>query len=404
MSSNNHLVDSFEGANTTTAAKQFNGAQSAQENEITDCQDQDRADHQDHRRPAAATSSGNQHRRGLGRASSGGQSLLSHNSVINSGPMSEGHVRLYQNDTRPSDPSQNICLFTPCLFLVGAAMLSFGVMFYIRFKLAWVGLFFCVMGTFSAGSAVLYTLLYVIMIGLRKSSLKHEEASTRGNRNLSHYAPDESVSGTLEGFDQFGDFDNPSQSNGLHNGEHDVVNEGSGLCGSNYVPASTETVQLNVDNLDFEIKSTQNLDVSAWRTLNGDLPQSYLESFGELPSDLLSSPSLKKGLDRAGEFGNRHSSKKGRKRGRIFDSLRNGSQAFAIKANQKSSSQTELLDSENESENTLFHIESIGQELESPAGTSDAFEKVTVENGGGHNAAIVVHFNKSSNNLIDTFN
>ncbi len=139
--------------------------------------------------------------------------------------------------------------------------------------------------------------------------------------------------------------------------------------------------------------------------MNGDLPQSYLESFGELPNDLLSSPSLKKGLDGVGDFGIRHSSKKGKKRGRIFDSLRNGSQAFAIKANQKSGSQTELLDSENEGENTLFHIESIGQGLESPADSGDAFEKVTVENGGGHNAAIVVHFNKSStNHLIDTFN
>lgn len=106
-------------------------------------------------------------------------------------------------------------------------------------------------------------------------------------------------------------------------------------------------------------------------------------------------------MDGVGEFGNRHLSKKGKKRSRIFDSLRNGSQAFAIKGNQKTGSQTELLDSENEGENTLFHIESIGQE--SPPGSSGAFEKVTVENNGT-NAPIVVHFNKSStNHLIDTF-
>lgn len=81
--------------------------------------------------------------------------------------------------------------------------------------------------------------------------------------------------------------------------------------------------------------------------------------------------------------------------------MRNGSQAFAIKANQKTGSQTELLDSENEGENTLFHVESIGQD--SQAGSSGAYEKVTVENGGA-NAPIVVHFNKSStNHLIDTF-
>ncbi len=97
------------------------------------------------------------------------------------------------------------------------------------------------------------------MTGLRKNSLKQEEASTRGNRNLNHYAPDENVNGDLGSFDQLGNFDNTGQSNGLHNGDPNVVNEGSGLCGSNYVPASTETVQLNVDNLDFEIKSTQNL-------------------------------------------------------------------------------------------------------------------------------------------------
>lgn len=45
---------------------------------------------------------------------------------INSGPMSEGHVRLCNNDQRASDPSQNLCLFTPCLFAVGLSIFSVG--------------------------------------------------------------------------------------------------------------------------------------------------------------------------------------------------------------------------------------------------------------------------------------
>ena len=56
-------------------------------------------------------------------------------------------------------------------------------------------------------------------------------------------------------FDQFGNFETIKQTNVFGN---DSINEGTGLCGSTYVP-SPETVQLNVDNLDFEIKSTKNL-------------------------------------------------------------------------------------------------------------------------------------------------
>lgn len=100
------------------------------------------------------------------------------------------------------------------------------------------------------------------MIGIRKGSLNQDQAVAKKNKKPSNYAPDESTSGDHaedNGYDQFGDFENPSQSNGLHNGQLTVVNEGSGLCGSHYVPSSTETVQLNVDNLDFEIKTTQNL-------------------------------------------------------------------------------------------------------------------------------------------------
>ena len=52
-----------------------------------------------------------------------GRSLLDY---INSGPMSEGHIRLYNGDSRPSDPSQNLCLFTPCLLIVGCTILSIG--------------------------------------------------------------------------------------------------------------------------------------------------------------------------------------------------------------------------------------------------------------------------------------
>lgn len=135
-------------------------------------------------------------------------------------------------------------------------------MFYIRFKFVWLGIIFCFMGTFSAGSAILYTILYAIMVGLRKSSLNQDQAAARKSKKPNNYAPDESSNGDHaadSGFDHFADFESSSQSNGLHNGQLAVVNEGSGLCGSNYVPSSTETVQLNVDNLDFEIKSTQNL-------------------------------------------------------------------------------------------------------------------------------------------------
>lgn len=90
------------------------------ENEISECR-QESGSHQ-------KDVTGRRQERSSG-AGSSGQSLLSH---INSGPMSEGHIRLYQNDTRTdaSDPSQNICLFTPCLFLVGAAMLSIGKLSY----------------------------------------------------------------------------------------------------------------------------------------------------------------------------------------------------------------------------------------------------------------------------------
>ena len=158
------------------------------------------------------------------------------------------------------------------------------------------------------------------------------------------------------------------------------------------------------------------LDVSAWRTINADLPQSYLESFGDLPKDLLSSPSLKKGLEGYGDPGvneKRHSSRKNKKLN-LFGSLRNSSQPFSIKNHQKSSSQTELLDSENEGENTLFHIESISKEMEPQQAGSSSYQdkdysgEVTMKNGGaGHNAAIVVHFNRKNNDnidsLIDTF-
>lgn len=51
------------------------------------------------------------------------QSLLNY---IGSGPMSEGHIRLYNNQSRRSDASPNICLFPPCLFLVGAMILCIG--------------------------------------------------------------------------------------------------------------------------------------------------------------------------------------------------------------------------------------------------------------------------------------
>lgn len=103
------------------------------------------------------------------------------------------------------------------------------------------------------------------MIGIRKNSLNENQAVNRTNKKPSNYVPDESDEHAGEnGYAQFADFENASQSNGLHNGQLTVVNEGSGLCGSNYVPSSTETVQLNVDNLDFEIKSTQNLGKQSW--------------------------------------------------------------------------------------------------------------------------------------------
>lgn len=144
--------------------------------------------------------------------------------------------------------------------------------------------------------------------------------------------------------------------------------------------------------------------MSIWRTINGDLPQNYLESFGELPKDLLSSPSLKKGLEGYGESSEkRHPSKKSKKRS-IFDSLRNG-QPFSMKNHGKSSSQTELLDSENEGENTLFHIESIGKELDQPqASTSyqDPREEVTLMDNSAGNSSMVVHFNRKPNDSLSS--
>lgn len=159
-------------------------------------------------------------------------------------------------------------------------------------------------------------------------------------------------------------------------------------------------------------------DVAEWRTVNAELPQNYLASFGELPSDLLDSPDLKKALDGYNHLNGRHSSKKGKKRG-ILNSLRNGSQGFSIKANQKSSSQTELLNSEEtDGENMLFRIESI-QERQIVPGTPQAsdspnfqLEKVTMQTTGP-SAGLVVHFNRRNssgpentdhvNSLIDTF-
>lgn len=161
-------------------------------------------------------------------------------------------------------------------------------------------------------------------------------------------------------------------------------------------------------------------DASIWRTTNGEPPQSYLESFGDLPKDLLSSPSLKKGLDGYGDprekqhLHKKSNSSNSKKRG-IFGSLRNG-QPFSMKTHGKSNSQTELLDCENEGENTLFHIESIGKDLEPQASTSrsnlaqtkETREEVTlVENAAAGNPSIVVHFNRKNNgnadSLIDTF-
>lgn len=107
------MVDPFEGP---SEVGNFDRGQRL-ENEITDFEKESGSNRRE------VTGARQQRLSGAG---SSGQSLL--RAHINSGPMSEGHVRLYQNDTRsdPSDPSQNICLFTPCLFLVGAAMLSIG--------------------------------------------------------------------------------------------------------------------------------------------------------------------------------------------------------------------------------------------------------------------------------------
>ena len=145
-----------------------------------------------------------------------------------------------------------------------------------------------------------------------------------------------------------------------------------------------------------------------WRTTNGELPQSYLESFGGLPENLLSSPSLKKELNvynETNECSNKQSfnKNKNKKRG-IFDSLRNG-QPFLMKTHGKSNSQTELLNCENEGENTLFQIESIGKDLET---TKNVNEEVTlIKDKSASNSFIVVHFNRTMNNnegnLIGTF-
>ncbi|KAI2799961.1 hypothetical protein BLOT_012172 [Blomia tropicalis] len=181
---------------------------------------------------------------------------------------------------------------------------------------------------------------------------------------------------------------------------NDVINEGNGLFSS--IPSSTDLeLHLNVDHLDYDsLVTTQNLDSTNWRTINCDLPQKYLESFGELPNNLLPSPKLE------------HDKKTKRSKKRVH----NG-KPFSFKTQGKSNSQTELLDSENEGENTLFHVETIGinenaTRLEDDNQLKDeqinghhhyqcqsnemVNEKITLISDNSPSNQIVVHFNRKN--------
>lgn len=134
---------------------------------------------------------------------------------------------------------------------------------YWQHKFIVFSVFLIIFGSFSVGSALLYTLIYIFMFMLRQTRSSSSESNPRrgSERKSLSYTPDACLNASANEpeFDQFGDFEGEAQSVKAQNGPIDSVNEGSGLCGSHYMPPSSETVQLNVENLDFEIKSTQNL-------------------------------------------------------------------------------------------------------------------------------------------------
>lgn len=122
---------------------------------------------------------------------------------------------------------------------------------YARLKLVLIGTFLVVLGSFSVGSALLYTLVYAIMSAIRHS---RESRSSTGRSKLRNCPVDEPISNghVNGGFDQLGSV---KEATGVaHNDLLENDKEGS-----TYVPSTSDSVQLNVDSLDLEIKSTQNL-------------------------------------------------------------------------------------------------------------------------------------------------
>lgn len=352
---------------------------------------------------------------------------------INLGPMSEGHVRLCDTiATQKNNQSSNLSLFTICLFIVGIVIASIGLTLIGQHRTMILGLLFVIFGSISSGSAILYILIYLFMLALRqtrKNQVELRQSSLSSGRdelctNVTAAAAANSsivinrnhsianINGKISNSIDFDTLVNPNENNvevvkNVENEDqqtirmiNDVINEGNGLFSS--IPSSTDLeLHLNVDHLDYDsLVTTQNLDSTNWRTINCDLPQKYLESFGELPNNLLPSPKLE------------HDKKTKRSKKKIH----NG-KPFSFKTQGKSNSQTELLDSENEGENTLFHVETIGinenaTRLEDDNQLKDeqinghhhhqcqsnemVNEKITLISDNSPSNQIVVHFNRKN--------
>lgn len=126
---------------------------------------------------------------------------------------------------------------------------------YARLKLVLIGTFLVVLGSFSVGSALLYTLVYAIVSAIRHS--RESQSSTTGRSKLRNCPVDEPFSNghVNGGFDQLGSV---KEATGV--ARNDLLENDNE--GSTYVPSTSDSVQLNVDSLDLEIKSlksTQNL-------------------------------------------------------------------------------------------------------------------------------------------------